>query len=362
MSKNLVDALNGGAWSVSAVIFDLNDMLDDEGRPISERRANAAVRAGVEMDMRECPYAGIRHGRLMNTSALAQVSHHYNPVMGEIAAFRRQTAGKDATWSDILAAILDPLARPAVHLLQQRNARGPVPAQVAVGHKLAAGFFGVMRTLHERLALGADLPVSTEAFLDLVEETGALVGPAEACAGSPQMLRKASTILVEGGTANETTLDQARLDMARCLGQQVQLGIFWQLYDRRHVWELIRGQRLVPCNIFLMRKLERAMEEASPSAPPRPDRTVRACRQPSMRMCDTGFRMRCGMPLTRRCCKKIDKQPNCFWTRLAQCHTLRGRGCALCPAGCALPPCAPPVCSRSLQPGAQVAGAVGISR
>ena len=95
MSKNLVDALNGGAWSVSAVIFDLNDMLDDEGRPISERRANAAVRAGVEMDMRECPYAGIRHGRLMNTSALAQVSHHYNPVMGEIAAFRRQTAGED---------------------------------------------------------------------------------------------------------------------------------------------------------------------------------------------------------------------------------------------------------------------------
>ncbi|MDO9358519.1 MAG: hypothetical protein Q7T70_05990 [Polaromonas sp.] len=290
MSKNLVDALNGGAWSVSAVIFDLNDMLDDEGRPISERRANAAVRAGVEMDMRECPYAGIRHGRLMNTSALAQVSHHYNPVMGEIAAFRRQTAGKDATWSDILAAILDPLARPAVHLLQQRNARGPVPAQVAVGHKLAAGFFGVMRTLHERLALGADLPVSTEAFLDLVEETGALVGPAEACAGSPQMLRKASTVLVEGGAANEATLDQARLDMARCLGQQVQLGIFWQLYDRRHVWELIRGetrQRLIPCNIFLVRKLERAVEEVSPSAPPRPD----SARLPAALDADVRYRL-----------------------------------------------------------------------
>jgi len=274
MSKSLVDALNGGAWSVSAVVFDLNDMMDDEGRPISERRADAPVRAKVEMDMRECPYAGIRHGRWINMSALAQVSEHYNPVMGEIAAFRRQVGGADATWPDILAAVLDQLARPAIHLLQQRDAVGPVPAHTAVGHKLAAGFFGVMRTLHERLALGAALPVSTEAFLALVEETGALVGPAEACAGSPQMLRKASTVLVEGGTANDVTLDQARLDVARCLALQVQLGIFWRFYDQIHLWELIRGEtrkRLVPGNVFLERKLERAKEEILPAAPARPD-------------------------------------------------------------------------------------------
>lgn len=274
MSKVLVDALNGGAWSVSAVVFDLNDMLDDEGRPISERRADAPVRAKVEMDMRECPYAGIRHGRWMNMSALAQVSNHYNPVMAEIAAFRRQTAGEDATWSDILAIVLDQLARPAVYLLQQRDARGPVPAQAAVGHKLAAGLFGVMRTLHERVALGADLPVSTEVFLNLMEETGALVGTAEACAGSPQMIRKTSTVLVEGGTANDVTLDQARLDVARCLALQVQLGIFWRFYDQIHLWELIRGEtrkRLVPGNVFLERKLERAEEEVLPAAPARPD-------------------------------------------------------------------------------------------
>lgn len=274
MSKSLVDALNGGAWSVSKVVFNLNAMLDDEGRPISERRADTPVRAGVEMDMRECPYAGIRHGHWMNMSALAQISHHYNPVMAEIAAFRRQVGGEDATWPDIMAAVLDQLARPAIHLLQQRDSRGPVPAQVAVGHKLAAGFFGVMRTLHERLALGAALPVSTEVFLALVEETGALVGVAEVCAGSPQMIRKASTVLVEGATANGVVLDAARLDMARCLGLQVQLGIYWRLYDQLHLWELIRGEtrkRLVPGNVFLSRKLDRAREEIAPSPPPRAD-------------------------------------------------------------------------------------------
>jgi hypothetical protein len=274
MSKSLADALEGSAWSVSKVVFDLNDMLDDEGRPISERRADATVRAGVEMEMRECPYSGIRHGRQMNMSALAQISNHYNPVMAEIAAFRSQVGPGEAGWPDILAVVMDQLARPAIHLLQQRDSRGPVPAQAAVGHKLAAGLFGVMRTLHERLTLGAELPVTADVFMQLVEETGALVGASEACAGSPQMIRKTTVILVEGGAANEVVLDQARQDIARCLAQQVQLGIFWQLYDQCHVWELLRGdtrQQLRPSNDFLARKQEQAATAMSFAVPGRPE-------------------------------------------------------------------------------------------
>lgn len=274
MSKNLADALNGQAWSVSAILFDLTDRLDDEGRPISERRADATVRAGVEMEMRECPYAGIRQGQWMNMSALVQVSSHYNAVMAEIAAFRRQSGSAACSWPDILAAVLDQLARPTLHLLQQRDAHGPVPGRVAVGHKLAAGYFGVMRTLHERLALGAELPVSTQALLDLVEETGALVGPAEVCAGSPQMIRNASAILVEGGDHKDVELAPSRLAMARCLALQFQLGIVWQFYDRGHLWELIHGvtrQQLLPGNLSMARKLERAAAEVAPAAPPSPD-------------------------------------------------------------------------------------------
>ena len=48
MSKSLVNALGDGAWSVSEVIFDLNDMLDDEGRPISERRCPRAATTAAE--------------------------------------------------------------------------------------------------------------------------------------------------------------------------------------------------------------------------------------------------------------------------------------------------------------------------
>lgn len=278
MSKSLVDALGENAWSVSAVVFDLNDMLDDEGRPISERRADAAVRAGVKMEMRECPYAGIRQGKLMNVSALVQISHYFNPVMTEIAAFRHQAGGANATWADILACVIDQLSRPAIYLLQQRSAHGPVPAQMAVGHKLAAGFFGVMRGLHERLALGASLPVTSDTFLNLVDEMGALVGASEACAGSPQMIQKASIALVEGNSSSQLLeLERRRVEMARCLALQVQLGIFWDLYDRVHLWSLIRGEfreHLIPCNSFLSRKLEGARNEVDALESPRPNSTV----------------------------------------------------------------------------------------
>lgn len=277
MSKSLVDALDNGAWSVSAVMFDLDDMLDDEGRPISERRADAMARVGVEMEMRECPFAGIRHDKLMNVSALTQITHYFNDVLAEIAAFRRQAKGEHATWEEILAYIVELLAGPAIYLLQQRNPTGPVPAQIAVGHKLAAGMFGVLRDLHERLALGANIPVTVDSFLDLVDEMGALVGTSEACAGSPKMIRKVSTVLLEGSPDYHVELDPLRFDVAHCLALQVQLGIFWDLYDRVHLWPLIMGEfreHLTPSNSFLEGKMERAENDLEKSAPPRPNNSV----------------------------------------------------------------------------------------
>lgn len=275
MSKSLVDALGNGAWSVSTVVFDLNDIVDDEGRPISERRADAAARVGVEMEMRACPYSGIRHGKQMNVSALVQISHYINPVLAEMSAFNRQVSnGNPVTWSHILAAIVDQLSGPAIYLLQHRSERGPVPAQMAVGHKLAAGFFGVLRGLHERLAQGVEIPVELDIFMDIVDETGALVGASEACAGSPPMIRKASAALIEANAEQEAHIDPLRMKIACCLAQQVQLGIFWQLYDKLHLWSLIRGpqrQHLAPFNDFLKRKLTTAEEGIALQAPPPPD-------------------------------------------------------------------------------------------
>lgn len=254
MSQALEKALNGQPWSVSELIFDLADVFDDEGRPIAERRARASVRAGVAMDMKECPYSDLRQGKLMNTSALVQVSRHYNTVMADLAGYRAQAGGRDANWTDILAAVLDQLARPAIHLLTSRDPHSPVPARDAVSHKLGAGFFGVMQTLHERLALGVEIPVTTAAFLSLIAETQALVGAGEVCAGSPPMIRNACTALIEGSPEHAAALPGQRLIIGYRLALQVELGIFWRLYDRHHYRQLLAGPDsacLQPFNKFL---------------------------------------------------------------------------------------------------------------
>ena len=275
MSKSLDNALGGKAWSVSAIIADLNDMLDDEGRPISERRADAAVRAGVEMEMRKCPFEGSRHDKWMNVSALTQISAYYNDALAEMTGFRRQAKKADATWEDILACIVELLAGPTLYLLKQRNLNDPVPAKLAVGHKLAAGMYGVLLSVHERLALGTKIPVTVDGFLQLVDELDALVGAGfEACAGSPPMIRKAVVALMEGIDDNSVEIEPQRINIARSLALQVQLGIFWKLYDAVYTHSLLNGditQHLVPSNMFLERKLEHAIKNIDSNAPPRPN-------------------------------------------------------------------------------------------
>lgn len=277
MSVSLSNALQGQPWSLSAVMFDVNDIRDDEGRPVSERRAEMAVRAGVEMDMRECPFSGPRQGRWMNASALMQVSGHYNAVMQDFAALRRLLVAGDPAWEDILALVLGQLARPAVTLLRTRSAAGPVPAADAVAHKLAAGLFGVLRSVHERLALGAVVPVTSKAFLAVVDETHALVGPAEVCAGSPQMIRRVSESVVDGEpAAMATPLEQAqqpRVAAVRALALQVYLGIFWRLYDQVALWRLLHGPLralLQPANGYLQRRLTLAAGDLCATEPPPP--------------------------------------------------------------------------------------------
>jgi len=275
MSKTLKDALSGNAWSVSAVMFDMDDLLDDEGRPISERRADVMTRVGVEMEMKLCPFGDIREGKWMNVSALTQINQYYQDAIAELAAFRRHSKNEKLTWEDVLACIVELFASPAVYLLQQKDSEKRVPAKIAVCHKLAAGMFGVMINLHERLATGAKLAVTADSFMDLIDETGALVGASEACAGSPKMIRKVSEALLEDGDYPHVELDPMRVEIGRCLALQVQLGIFWRLYDRLQLWSLIVGEfhpHLAPRNNFLQRKLETAAINLGTSKqPPQPN-------------------------------------------------------------------------------------------
>lgn len=275
MGKSLKDALTEKPWSVSAIMSDINDILDDEGRPVSERRADAAARVGVEMEMRQCPFNDIRKDKWMNVSALEQISKYYNDVLAEMSGLSRQLGGGNASWDDIMACVIDFLAGPTIELLKQHSAEGPVTARIAVGHKLAAGMFGVMRRLYERLARGEDYPVTTDTFMQLIDEMEALVGASEACAGSLPMIRKAGVALLEGKATKSLEIDDpARIEFARCLTTQIELGVFWSMYDRCHDWSLLRGEHrehMTPYNDFLTRKLDHAADELGATPPPKPD-------------------------------------------------------------------------------------------
>lgn len=265
MSKSYINALAGRPWSLSELVFDLDDCLDDEGRPVSERRAKMAVRAGVEMDMRVCPYADKRQGQWMNASALSQVSVHYNAVMAELLAFRRaQQAAGDEGWPAIQAAVTDLLLQPVLARLQlgPQASAGRIPAQAAVAHKLGAGFFGILRSVHDRHASGLDLPCNVDGFLEFVERRDALIGAAEVCAGSPQMIRRACIGLFDAepaGHAGGMEIGPARLAVSRLLVLQVAVGTCWRLFDEQHWFGLCCGPErslLQPVNSHLRQRLE----------------------------------------------------------------------------------------------------------
>lgn len=231
--------LDGQAWSVSGLIYGLEELLDDEGRPVSERRAPSAVKQGVTIELRRCPYQDDRHGQPMNVSALAQITKHLDAVLEDIRAFRSSAtslgAGAAAAspggddFSDVLCAVIDQLAGPAVHVLRQRDVVPPVPARCAVGHKLAAGYFGVVREILCGAALGEPCPRTVAGVMQHVRKTRALHGASEVCAGPLPLIERTTDVLLRG--QSDRRVPDARVAIAAALTQQVRLSIAWEIFD-----------------------------------------------------------------------------------------------------------------------------------
>ena len=261
MHTSLSDAIAGNAWSVAGVVRDLELILDDEGRPLSERRAPSVVKVGVPMVLKACPYPDERKGVEMNVSALAQITRYLDPVLAEIAGFRQASAIEPPRWEHVLAVILDQLAGPATFLLQKRDTKGPVPALRSVGHKLAAGFYGVVRGLLELDACGQGRPVTVSGLMGFVTERKFLVGASEACAGPRNMIENATAVLIDGQYESTTKIDRLRIQVAQTLAQQVALGLAWELFDRQQATLLvlreIGRENLHPRNFYVEQILDK---------------------------------------------------------------------------------------------------------
>ena len=271
MPNELEAAYSGAPWALSGLLFGIDGYHDTDARPLGERRAPSAAKEGVPMELKACPYRDERHQMPMNVSALEQLTRHLDAAIDDIEKFHALAGPSDPSWGRMFEAIVDQLLRPAVFLLRTRGADGPVPAVCAVGYKLAAGFFDVLRRLLRAEALGEAPAIDVESFYDFVRRERALIGSSEVCAGPANLIKRVSGALLI--PKNEVAADdpEGRAAIAALVGRQIRVGIAWELFDRA----CERGffitdnacERLVARNDFMRRALDGRAEEVQHAAP-----------------------------------------------------------------------------------------------
>jgi hypothetical protein len=201
----------------SMLLGDVNDFLDEEGRPIGEIRASASVRTPVHTEYGVCKYPG-RRGRTglrMNLSALKQATRNWARVLGTIeymrAAYLERRPCTDLTLLDFARLAAAGLLLPAYILFREPNAiaDGRVPVFIAATHKMLAGVFSASKNmLLCQVAMGKaydQVLADPTALFNFSEISGMLVGKTgiEVCAGAPNMIEEVLNLLAYGKWKNE---------------------------------------------------------------------------------------------------------------------------------------------------------------
>lgn len=253
---------------VALLLYGLSAAHDAEGRPLGERRAPSAAKTEVPMVLEACPYDDERRGLPMNVSALEQIRRHLKAVLDDVAAFRA-TAAEQAqpTWDVMFLSVVDQLSGPLRHALGGPGS--PMPAQVAVGHKLAAGFYDVVRRLLVAQARGEHRAATVDSLLQYVHAHRALVGGSEACGGPPRLIAWAADVFLNGQPGAPAVAGDARVRTSRALTQQLQLGVAWEVYDgvaEAAVLRLLARPQVQARNDFIRREV--AEGHASLPGPP----------------------------------------------------------------------------------------------
>jgi hypothetical protein len=199
-------------------LFDTQDMsphVDVEGRPLGEHRAPEAIKAGVPMELKQCPYSGSRykHSQPMNVSALKQMNRHWTETLSVIDFIRGQYQARTGRgtlslldmWQVCkLVSFLPGYLR---FRAQAPIPDGQLPVPVAAAYKIIVGIAAtVERLVLQELVMNGygEGPVMTpEDFFTLVEESGDLVGLEQVCAGPANLIQEALQVVMAGpvGTA-----------------------------------------------------------------------------------------------------------------------------------------------------------------
>lgn len=219
------------------LLADVNDVLDEQGRPIGEIRASESVRREIKSEYVLCPYSGSRSHtpHLMNVSALDQVTSNWPSVLGILQYVRKAYVRKAYVADSASELPLIELARIAAavlsvpaYVLYSEPCSLPsrsVPAPFAAAHKMCAGLFGLCKNrLLSEVAAGKPYEEVTESAHSLyrfAEESAALLSRTgiEACAGPPVLMNDALSLLVAGScrSAIDTGLAESLINSQESL-------------------------------------------------------------------------------------------------------------------------------------------------
>jgi hypothetical protein len=185
-------------------------LQDADGRPLGEQKVPELYEA-VETELARCPYHGSRHHhtKLMNVSALRQMTSHWPVILGGLREvhreYRDRIAADPLTISDLYNVIGTGVLLPAYVTLRAdgRMRDGEIPVWLSGVYKVLIGIYApVGQLMIGQLLLGrgaAPLP-SAEALLEYVESTNALIGKREVCAGPPALILRALRTIISGDT------------------------------------------------------------------------------------------------------------------------------------------------------------------
>jgi hypothetical protein len=176
---------------------------DADNRPLRESRTPSEYLQPGEIEHRKCPYSGSRqfHDKPMNASALRQASTHWDEVTDALAVLRsayvtaRRGAAEPPDLMDLWRISQLGSALPWWFILRDE----PLPGYAAALSKATLGVgIWAQQFLMRELAGAWTEPVFTAALItQLAEESGALIGATEVCAGSDKMLTRFFEVYLE---------------------------------------------------------------------------------------------------------------------------------------------------------------------
>jgi hypothetical protein len=183
--------------SLSVEEFYDSQWLDDEGRPLSEPEAFREPIADFRAKMVHCTFPGSRHGRLINSSGLAQLGRHWDEIMDSFALvgteYRRRFPSVPEGIGMCFRIIMAVRLLPSYLFLRAEKpfASGKLPAVISGVYKASDG---IVTTLKHMLIESFDRGAGARAYDPseahrVTEDFGLfLTGEQWACAGAPNMV------------------------------------------------------------------------------------------------------------------------------------------------------------------------------